>query len=614
MIKAIFVITLEIKGPILCTAQGEAQYGVDAYFQKDWQGDYFIGKSHIKGKLRESWCQLKHYIQSFTDQDIMRYLGDKAETVNNNPKRGILIFSDFKPCVSTDVFQNHAFHRIKVHSESGTVNEGALLIYETPFASGEVYQWRGEITAYIQPDEQKKLEQALIIGFKWITAIGANKGIGFGQVDKVTINTKTAALPDYAVNKIDAPAEFGICIHLNEPLMIGGVRSSDILLKTETVISGAIIKGAIAAAINRRSGNEINAPVDEKNTEFPVLGKFFDKIRITHGFAAREDILPLKRTVALPLSIVKFGKAYHDALDLDEIPLDKGIPEFRIDWKNDSALDSYVGMHKPRTTLTTRTAIESESRRSHENKLYTFQALCPEDESKNHLVWLSNVYLPVSSEFNDDTRRKLFTELKFIIENELNFLGKRNTSVHVSISEKPYNMFLEQNPALIDNKHIFLTLQTPALMLEPLRKHPETIGKRYKAYWEEISENSLTMTGDSFFASQTMQGGHLYFRYMKHARPEAYYPYYLTEQGSSFKLYVMEGQAEKAIKIINTWAREGLPVPEWAEKAYSNDTTPFGWRTCPFVPQNGFGEIIINHIAQVKKNKDGSINFEGEQK
>ena len=613
MIKVIFDVKLDIKGPILCSAQGDTQYGVDAYFQKDWQGNYFIGKSHIKGKLREAWSQILRFIPDFEFTDIERYLGDIAEEGFNTPRSGLLLFSDFIPCISKDTFMSHSFHRIKIHPESKTVDEGALQTFETPFASGEVYQWRGEILAYIQQSEQKKLENALQIGFKWITAIGANKSIGFGQIESVEIKAKSNPLPAYSASKCDVPTVFGICVYLNEPLMIGGVRSSDILLKSDKVISGAIFKGAIAAAINRRSGNKLNTPVTKKNIEFPTLGKYFDQIRITHGFAARKDILPLKRSVVLPISIVKFDNAYYDALTFDSIPFDKGIPEFAIDWKDDGALDSYFGIQTPRFMLTTRTAIDGNSRRSKEQQLYTFQAVCPEDEKKNSLVWLSNIYLPRFSENEKSEKQKLFTELKFIIENELEFLGKRNSSVGVSISDYPFDFFINQIPEFVDNEYVYLTLQTPALMLEAKRDVAESIGNLYKSYWEDVSDNALTMDVDDFFASQIMLGGHLYFRYMKHAKPDAYYPYYLTDQGSSFKLKVKNGQRDKALDKIKTWMQAGLPAPSWAEKMYSKENTPFSWKTCPFVPQNGFGEIVINHIARFKNNKDGSINFEGEQ-
>ena len=47
-------------------------------------------------------------------------------------------------------------------------------------------------------------------------------------------------------------------------------------------------------------------------------------------------------------------------------------------------------------------------------------------------------------------------------------------------------------------------------------------------------------------------------------------------------------QTKADVKVDN-WLKHGLPLPDWAENLYGNN-----WQTCPFLPENGFGEIAVN--------------------
>jgi hypothetical protein len=66
-----------------------------------------------------------------------------------------------------------------------------------------------------------------------------------------------------------------------------------------------------------------------------------------------------------------------------------------------------------------------------------------------------------------------------------------------------------------------------------------------------------------------------------------YHPFVVTEPGSVFLLH---GDIEEDLEQL---ARGGLPLPLF-QKA-----NPLDWRNCPFVPQNGFGAIRVDHLGDV---------------
>jgi len=107
----------------------------------------------------------------------------------------------------------------------------------------------------------------------------------------------------------------------------------------------------------------------------------------------------------------------------------------------------------------------------------------------------------------------------------------------------------------------------------------------YAAYWQDISEGSLELV--DFFSHQGFEGGYLYHRYLGAAErthhPNRYRPYYLTLNGSLFKLRVVDN--EKAISLVTRWLAGGLPLPKWALDEYGKDNRAI-WKNCPFVTKN----------------------------
>jgi len=149
---------------------------------------------------------------------------------------------------------------------------------------------------------------------------------------------------------------------------------------------------------------------------------------------------------------------------------------------------------------------------------------------------------------------------------------------------------------------ILLTLQADAIMLNPedvrLLVIGEDLFQHYGNFWKEISGRDgagpcLELV--DYFAHQNFQGGYLYHRYFgaseREQNPDHYYPYYLTGAGSVFRLRVADENAARL--CLQRWEHIGLDLPAWVLQVYGQYGRDL-WQNCPFVPENGYGEIAVN--------------------
>lgn len=152
-----------------------------------------------------------------------------------------------------------------------------------------------------------------------------------------------------------------------------------------------------------------------------------------------------------------------------------------------------------------------------------------------------------------------------------------------------------------------LTLQTAALMADPRQLIQERDGRAlrcaYADYFESIGNGSIVL--DHFFAQQELQGGpYLYHRFQKGREGNQYEPYLVTQAGSVFVFSV--GDRAKAEQLVGEWFRYGLPVPQWAIDRFTRgETQGDHWSNHPFHPDNGFGQIVVNHSVHFDKHAFG---------
>jgi len=127
-------------------------------------------------------------------------------------------------------------------------------------------------------------------------------------------------------------------------------------------------------------------------------------------------------------------------------------------------------------------------------------------------------------------------------------------------------------------------LQTPAWLLSPgsLAKDGADLFEAYSHYFSD----RLNCTLEDFAALQYWSGGPRFVG-RKSSRSDGYYPWLMTHAGSVFILADVD-----EVKLLAA-LRCGLPAAE-------NRT----WKDCPFLPQNGYGEIVagdddLNRIRDI---------------
>jgi hypothetical protein len=249
-------------------------------------------------------------------------------------------------------------------------------------------------------------------------------------------------------------------------------------------------------------------------------------------------------------------------------------PEFSVDWKDSSYVEKHFGWEKLKTILSVQTAIENN--KAKDGQLYGYEKINPKD-----FQWLGRIDL---SRITDDT---VEGQLRRVLAQDLFGLGKTKALAKAEVFaentiENKFNKRVKVPP-----EKLIITLQTPFLLCNPQNLNEYSgkteLLKKYKETWEELFKNSATLS--HFFASQSLAGGeYLYKRFQSN---NSYNPFILTDAGSVF-VFEITNETE-AISKTDDWLKHGLPLPDWAETLYGNN-----WQTCPFLPENGFGEIAVN--------------------
>ncbi len=125
---------LGIKGPILCKATAPSSWGIDATFDRDFNGIPYMDRSHIKGKLKEALKEL-----GTDSNNIDKWLG------KGDSDGAMWSISDFHCNESpTSVRFDNRLTRTRMDRERGVVDDAALLSMGNAFPLKEAtYEWTG---------------------------------------------------------------------------------------------------------------------------------------------------------------------------------------------------------------------------------------------------------------------------------------------------------------------------------------------------------------------------------------------------------------------------------------------------------------------------------------
>ncbi len=614
-------VELTVRAPFISGGGGDAARSLNKLFIRRSDGQIAVNGSHIKGKLREALKELKRYEALPESFEIIKCFGPEVssnsqanalttDTTVDYRLKGRLRFSDFavsSPSVQPDCSaRQRRLTKVRIDSNTGTSKENCLQMIENIFDSGTPIILLGTISFFSGEEEAASTAGTLSTGLKWITALGGSKGTGFGRLEQVrTTLWKSKSIAARTLS--GEHSRFSIHFEFFDDLLIGGIKKATYFVESENVIPGSAIKGSLARFLNRLCGTVHDwMAIDLDNTlvsnRFPHLAKYFSQISFSHAFPV--DFDQTHRPLAIPFSAVtvKGDESIYDVALHDNPLLDSQsrIPSFQINWKSSDKARRDFGWSMPEIINKTRTAIHEQSKRAKDEKIYTFQYLTPfqpketgSERCRKKIKWIADINLP---EIDEEEQKRVAKEFFEAINLGWRYLGKRDAEFAFSVHEPPSNTFNEQFEKVLpehdDNKAI-VVLQTDALMFDGKLLSDEQgffpdLYDVYKKFWSEVTEGSCEMI--RFFARQKFAGGYQAKNNFK--LHEYYYPFVLTEMGSVFVLEIHD--REKANVKLLEFSQRGLPLPSNITNLISSDPDFDYWKKCPFVPENGYGEIRIN--------------------
>lgn len=568
-----FTLTLHIQGPVLTKSSSPSSFGIDAAVARVThgpdQGKPCIHGSHLRGKIRESLEQL------YSPALANALLGQPSQKgTDDEPVRTRLILGDLVHAESKR--SDTRRHRIAIEPDLGSVKHGALQVIETPFAAGEEAIFTGP--AWFYGDDASDAQRKLLHALRWLTHIGANRTTGFGKLLGATVQLEPAAESNAATPTF-TKADTSLCVVLQPhgPLCISRHKIGGNLHESEDFIPGNMLAGAVMETAK-------------------ILGislPHFDLIRFRHAFPSSCS----ERPAALPLSLMQVGKDHcYDVASLrDPVLIHNQAPAFQTDWKSDSKAREKYHAASPARELRVRTKIDSELRTADRGddleggKLFAWELIHPLDSQGTQLTWHSQIDLHAVPE---EDRAALATNLATVLA-QLGFLSK--TKALCTGTVQPVRT--ESAPELHPGDTLRLVLQTPALLADPRFQDLPGVPKHgaleaadmlalYRSVWHELSDGSLFLS--HHYADQSLAGGnYLATRFQK--QRSAYDPWLLTSAGSVFVFQIVDAKALQP--KLSTWLATGLPLPDWAKSNFGAD-----WKTNPYLPQNGFGEIALHEF------------------
>lgn len=583
-----YKLNLTFEGPLLSQATGAMALGFDVEMQKTAEGKPALNGSLIRGNIRHALAEFTPLIENRDiNNDIKRWFGDESNEECYKPQRSTADFDFFWRLTQPYDDQKTATQRtrIEINKKSGTVNEGSLQVVEDCFSIGcKNPVFSGKITLRFQHQAEKKqfkkwIEKAL----EYIPAMGSFKGVGFGRL----IAAELKEVKSKKVTSHEIPNDkthFGIRLELDRPFCIGKPRTSDSnLITSEEIITGNLIKALIARTYQNNS----------TKLEQQLC---FDQLIITHALPTDRETLKRKHPAPLSLAILDDDQAEkRELLDMatsQEITKWEQVPSFAPDWKeaDHTLINNFIDQPdiRPKKYLTLRTEINSEKGISEESRLFSQECI----DSAEH-DWCADVNL---CNIPEEKQASVFESLKKIFDQGLSGIGKTKAQATVSLTKKPFT----QKSAKLKSGQQIITLTTAARMLPPdLRiqgtNSADDLKATYQTYWRTI----LSGTADnkniqliSYYAQQTLAS--TYYHHQQpphHPAQEKYYPEWLTNAGSVFVLQIDD---EKALKKLEEFSHAGLQAHAEA------DGNTASWKTTPYLPEHGYGEIQIKPMGESK--------------
>ncbi|MGH8550078.1 MAG: hypothetical protein ACRERU_16045 [Methylococcales bacterium] len=583
-LKAHYQLDLIFSGPLISQAAGTLKFGVDTAMQR-YRKQPVLNGSLVRGNIRSTLEEFSALLDHSLDEKISGWFGYKSEnsdrksespqTHHYDSDRALVDFDCFWTLQADEAIRETQRIRIAIDEERGTVDKGSLQVIEDCFpAGGPPVTFRGKLLVrYRRNHEKHEFIEWLGKALDYIPAMGSFKGVGFGRVEgwklteidsKKPGSKKSAQLPGNVTR-------FGLKMTIDRPFCLGRPKTPD----SNRIVSADTIGGNVIKALIAREYDNDSKKLNELLC--------FDDLIISHGLPSKQSLC--RREPPLPLSLALVNKKVTDLSSvIDETQVDFQIaPVFKPDWKEKDyrLANRELGRSEidPDRYLMVRTEIDREHGISKERRLFSLECTDPYDH-----VWCADIELCRIPEYK---RAAVFEKLQAIFKQGLTGMGKTKAAIEFQMVPAFTN---PARPSAWRDDLFIVTLVTPArlllseLTLAGVNSH-DGLKKLYSGYWKQQHAGIELKT---YFAAQELAGSYYFQR--KHRHEVQYRPEWLTVAGSVFVLRISDPEA---LKLLEDWQKTGLPAHSGLDRGRVD------WRTTPYLPEHGFGEIIVNDPKQL---------------
>lgn len=575
-------ITVALKAPWLIHGSAPGSYGLDAVQLCGPNGARILPGTLLVGRLRETWNELRTVLGEEVP-DPEQWFGKEAGD-QMAPHRSRLWVDDLfeKPRDGGTPYWPAV--RVGLSDETGAGDDGMLQFIEQKEPPGTQVHFEGIWRAVCTQEESHALRHAIGKGLSWHTQLGALRNVGFGELVSVAVEeglpTQQALTPEQIKAFVhgeptgDQRASRGLLLRFRQPLCVSTKTINGNTFVSGDVVPGSAIKGALSTLLSAQGKD---------------IPKWFDAMRITHALPAHG----MTRPAPLPLSLVaqKVGDAWRifDAIDSETALGDGRALPYQSDWKDPAfaAASESQDRGQTRRHLRVRTAIEGG--RAKDNHLFAYDCVLASPDEKGRLThWLAHVDLGL-----EDAPEHWEELADIVAHGALGPIGKTDAFAELQLLPVLESTWPSRLP---DSAELTVLLVSDALLFATPQvtghtsASPINIHTIYESAFRDMAAQCLGgLSPDlsllSFHATQRLAGGrYLHGRRMKKT---TYQPYVLSEAGSVFRLKFKD--TAQANRVAQAWLDRGLPLPKAVADEHDAD-----WKSNTYIPQNGWGEVLVN--------------------
>ncbi len=575
---------LTLRSPFLIPSTQISAWGHDVSQMCDERGFAMIPGDLIKGLLRHAMGRLEQHCNEWGL--VLNLFGQEVSSDSDEPvplRRGGVVISDLVAVEKPDIETAECalYTRVHFNREQGAAEVGHLQVAEQRYSPGREVLFTGTLLLLHEPQRYEAwLKRALAL----IPAVGANKSCGYGEL----CSSELIALEPATSSNIKIGGEqLYVRLTFDRPLLVDSQRVAANLFRSSEVIPGSVIKGALAASL---SGQEAEG-----------LNEALSKIRF--GFAHpryssdSEKEEPLNYP-PLPLSLMvhPFDETGEKLFDAASYPYEDEVKALLIDGEipvqlgkakqaiQDAALERLGRKHSSLPgEVRVRTAINKNHNTAEGGLLFSYDMIKPR-QGDSFVEWYARI------DRNGADPTAFIKLLEKLVNGGLPRVGKTEAKGEVTLVTGSETETLKPQLSPQQDKpccYWVVQLATPALMIDP--EAQTTHGgllEQYQNYWFEVAP-ALKLR--QIFTNERLIGGFSAYSY-RFREQDDYHPYLLTESGSVFVF-------EPPNDSVNwqCWLEQGLPLPAWVvHRSFNRETKRI---ECPFVPENGYGEVLIDPAA-----------------